>query len=35
MNESKVEIRAMCVMGERGNRCVVVDAVTNALWWTR
>jgi hypothetical protein len=28
-------IQVMCVVGERGNRCVVVDAVTGALWWTR
>jgi hypothetical protein len=28
----QAEIQVMCVMGGRGNRCVVVDAVTGALW---
>jgi hypothetical protein len=27
----QAEIRAMCVVDERGIRCVVVDAVTGAL----
>jgi hypothetical protein len=31
----QAEIQVICVVGERGNRCVVVDAVTGALWWTR
>jgi hypothetical protein len=31
----QAEIQAMCVVGKRCNRCVVVDAVTDALWWTR
>jgi hypothetical protein len=27
----QAEIQVMCIMGGRGNRCVVVDAVTGVL----